>query len=550
MKIIKGLSLIVCLCLVVFATQTVSAQGWSIKIYATDGVGNDSVVIGVHPLATNGIDTSLGEREIPPPPPTFDLRCITISGVDNLGTGSLKNLHQEVRDSQTDRYRLQFKSDDAGGAMAFSWQAGLAGVGGGYWHLTGIDPNTSLPIDVDMTATTGYTFPAFDTSPQTVTIVSGDGKAFRTATSSEWALARDSKLKQKAEKRQKNTSKTPQAMPNYNNMGEELFAQGAFPDLFASTGKAAGLHIGLLTQVGVDSKGKPIFKYVYHPKYKDCMKTFFSKGVEHTTAAHCLDSTGLPGKRKNINKGLKSAPPLKYDNVLFADLTALKLNIAMNTLPKVKKDPSSPFASDFGTLHYIAQPGDPPAYNGKTVNEICLQADSVLACVIVNPKAGTIGQLDQVLRNINGAFSGPIDTITFNQSAGTGKLVLKAVKALANSTVLYRSSLSEATSITVPDDVVFSNELPGAYELRQNYPNPFNPTTTIEFNLAEDALVTVKVYNTLGQEVATLVNHEEFTEGENAIEFDASSLSSGVYYYRLIVNDGQFQQVQKMMLLK
>ena len=121
---------------------------------------------------------------------------------------------------------------------------------------------------------------------------------------------------------------------------------------------------------------------------------------------------------------------------------------------------------------------------------------------------------------------------------------------LATNTVLYRSSLaSEAPSISVPD-MLFSNELPGAYELRQNYPNPFNPTTTIEFNLNQDALVTVKVYNTIGQEIATLVNNEEFNEGENSIEFDASALSSGVYYYRLIVNDGQFQEVKKMMLMK
>lgn len=78
----------------------------SVKIYATDEVGQDSVIIGVHPLATNGIDTSLGEREIPPPPPTFDFRCVSISGTDTLLGGSLKNLHRLVRDTQTDRYRL------------------------------------------------------------------------------------------------------------------------------------------------------------------------------------------------------------------------------------------------------------------------------------------------------------------------------------------------------------------------------------------------------------------------------------------------------------
>ena len=81
------------------------------------------------------------------------------------------------------------------------------------------------------------------------------------------------------------------------------------------------------------------------------------------------------------------------------------------------------------------------------------------------------------------------------------------------------------------------DENPGSSSLAQNYPNPFNPTTTIEFELAEDALVSVKVYNTLGQEVATLADREEFGEGVNELEFDGSNLPSGVYYYRIVAED-------------
>jgi len=92
--------------------------------------------------------------------------------------------------------------------------------------------------------------------------------------------------------------------------------------------------------------------------------------------------------------------------------------------------------------------------------------------------------------------------------------------------------------------------VPEKFELMQNYPNPFNPTTILSFNLSDDALVTVKVYNMLGQEIRTLADREEFTAGENEIEFDATGLASGVYYYRMIVNNGQFESVKKMMLLK
>jgi hypothetical protein len=93
-------------------------------------------------------------------------------------------------------------------------------------------------------------------------------------------------------------------------------------------------------------------------------------------------------------------------------------------------------------------------------------------------------------------------------------------------------------------------DVPAAFSLSQNYPNPFNPTTTIEFSIPEDAFLTLKVYNMLGQVVATLAEREEFSAGENWVELDGANLSTGVYYYRIEVNDGQFQDVRKMVLMK
>ena len=87
------------------------------------------------------------------------------------------------------------------------------------------------------------------------------------------------------------------------------------------------------------------------------------------------------------------------------------------------------------------------------------------------------------------------------------------------------------------------------FALEQNYPNPFNPTT-IDFTLPAEGMASLKVYNILGQEVATLLNHEQMDEGDQTVDFDASALSSGVYYYRLFLNDGEFTAVKKMMLLK
>jgi len=85
------------------------------------------------------------------------------------------------------------------------------------------------------------------------------------------------------------------------------------------------------------------------------------------------------------------------------------------------------------------------------------------------------------------------------------------------------------------------------FTLSQNYPNPFNPTTTIEFNLPKQSNVRVDVFNTLGQQVKSLVNGE-FSAGEHSVKFDAGALSSGVYFYRL--QTGDFLEIKKMILTR
>lgn len=92
------------------------------------------------------------------------------------------------------------------------------------------------------------------------------------------------------------------------------------------------------------------------------------------------------------------------------------------------------------------------------------------------------------------------------------------------------------------------NEVPGQYSLEQNYPNPFNPLTKIRFSLPKAEMVTLKVYNSLGEEVATLVRNEYVTAGVKEVGFDASNLPSGVYLYR--IKAGDFTETRKMILVK
>jgi hypothetical protein len=102
--------------------------------------------------------------------------------------------------------------------------------------------------------------------------------------------------------------------------------------------------------------------------------------------------------------------------------------------------------------------------------------------------------------------------------------------------------------INVVTDVNDIKDLvPVVYELGQNYPNPFNPSTTIKFSIPESGMVTLRVFNMLGQEVATLLNGEK-AAGVYEASFDASALSSGIYFYTL--DSKNFSSTKKMVLLK
>jgi hypothetical protein len=115
---------------------------------------------------------------------------------------------------------------------------------------------------------------------------------------------------------------------------------------------------------------------------------------------------------------------------------------------------------------------------------------------------------------------------------------------LAQRTAEYAAIDNELHSASSVGDV---SNLPGKFELVQNYPNPFNPTTTISFSLPHAANATLKVFNTLGEEVATLVN-ELTTAGSHTVQFNATGLASGVYFYRLTSDD--LTQSMKMLLVK
>lgn len=109
------------------------------------------------------------------------------------------------------------------------------------------------------------------------------------------------------------------------------------------------------------------------------------------------------------------------------------------------------------------------------------------------------------------------------------------------------NGISITPIITRVTTVGNSDRQPITFALSQNYPNPFNPSTKISYDLPNNSFVTLKIFNVMGEEVATLVSSEQ-SAGNHSVSFDGNQLSSGVYYYR--IEAGTFNAVKKMVLLK
>ncbi|MBI1808186.1 MAG: T9SS type A sorting domain-containing protein [Ignavibacteria bacterium] len=137
-------------------------------------------------------------------------------------------------------------------------------------------------------------------------------------------------------------------------------------------------------------------------------------------------------------------------------------------------------------------------------------------------------------------------------SVGSAVLVDGAVLSMIGSGEMRvpRSSSHVSLRLSPAPDA----DLPTRFDLSQNYPNPFNPTTTIKYSLPNDAIVALKIYDVLGREVQTLVDRIE-EAGYKSVEWDAATVASGVYFYRIeatsILDASQvFTETRKMALLR
>ncbi|GEM_PF-928751 len=309
-------------------------------------------------------------------------------------------------------------------------------------------------------------------------------------------------------------------------------------------GYAAGMTVGV-AQTNKDSAKK--YGWVFMKKSGDVLKSLSvtSRGVVnvHDQVARGFDSLVAGTKKKSFVNKQTSLPPTKHDNRLFADLTALKVSIAASALTV------TPLG--FGELVLNDTDVTNP-WNGLTLTQLAAKADTLMTGYAGHTfeTAGTYAKLETTIRSILDAFEGPMDTTSF----GTG-LVTKGTNQLVGCGILQANPGVVPYRIT---PATVQAQTPDQFALYQNYPNPFNPATAIQFDLPAASIVTLKVFNILGQEVTTLLADQVLDEGRQIVEFDATSLASGVYFYRItaqtVEEDGSgvstFTNVKKMMLVK
>lgn len=190
-----------------------------------------------------------------------------------------------------------------------------------------------------------------------------------------------------------------------------------------------------------------------------------------------------------------------------------------------------------------------PGFNATLVSNA---TDSMFAFIKQIWSTGSGGGVRPYVNrsNPNGMFAGVL--ANWRSSNGYGYPV---VENLRYSNATLQSGASDGKAVGdlnwFPEQITAVSQkttsVPTQFALNQNYPNPFNPATTIEYSIPQNSFVSLKVYNVLGQEVASLVNQEQ-KASNYTVNFDASRLSSGIYFYK--IQAGNFTLTKKMLLLK
>ncbi len=501
---------------------------WSNMIQLRDaGNARDSLEIGTSAYATSGIDTCLNEFPIPPPPPAgiFDCRLILPSN-DAVKTDIRK-------DSLTDlTWRMTFQPSSSGYPVTLSWNSSLLPSTGSFFLR---DEITGTIVNIDMRAQSSYVLTnsginslkivylhyknvIASVNPQwnivSVPLRTNDMlylSLFPGVASQAYAYSAGyvsvSMLSNGTGYWMRFNNSANYTFSGYNWNPEQMIVSPGW-NLVGPFDKDIPVSLILSSPPGIVNSSY----YGYNAGYfiPDTLKVGKGYWIRTSSAGYLYKASGDNVEFISAEDDLKNFTELKFNSsgseqsLYLADPRMINADYAMPPVP-----PSGIFDARFGSDTYVESTGK--------VNTLKLSSND--------------GQIKLSVHNAKG-------------------LTLR-IKDAIDGTIL-NSELTEGTEITIPAGlssvlVESGSIIPLTYELSQNYPNPFNPSTKIKYQIPKDGHVKIAVYDVLGKEVNVLTDGFRVA-GSYEARFDASSYSSGVYFYKM--TSGDFIEIRKMVVMK
>ncbi len=502
---------------------------WTQNIKISDaGSGIDSLKFGMSPNGTNGSDTCLGETVIPPPPPlgVFDCRFILPSN------DAVKNDFR--RDTAVNyTWRMTFQPSGSGYPFTFNWSPSTLPPSGSFYlkdEITGTLVNVNMRTQSSYTLTTqGITSLKIEhtyNAPVTTSVISG------------WNMV---------------------SVPLRT-------ADMLYSSLFPGVASQAYAYSNGYVSVSMLSNGTAYWMrfnnpvnfefigYPYQPEYMNVVQGWnligpFDKNIPVGTIVS--NPSGIVNSYYfGYNGTYRIADTLKRGQGYWVRSTGTgylfkgggdnsQLAVSENPIDKFTELRLSTEEQGSASL-YLARPEE-------------IASDYSLPPVppsgIFDARFGSDTYVES---------TGKVNTLKLSSNEGQVKLTVHNAKGMklrikdAIDGTILNAELTEGTEVTIPSGltsvlVESGNATPLTYDLAQNYPNPFNPSTKIKYQIPKDGHVKIIVYDVLGREAMRLI--DEFrTAGAYEIKFEASGLTSGVYFYRM--TSGSFDDIKKMIILK
>jgi PKD repeat protein len=491
------------------------------------GTSNDSLKFGMSPAGTNGIDSCLGEITVPPPPPTgvFDCRFVLATN-DAVKNDFRKDTAGSVI------WRMTFQPSVSGYPITFNWNIASFPATGGFFLK---DEITGTLVNVNMRSQSSYTL---TTSGITSLKIEYNNVTMSSSVTSGWNIV---------------------SVP-------VRTSDMLFSTLFPGVASPAYAYSSGYVSISMLSNGTG-----YWMKFNNASNFNF---------------TGYPWTPENmlVSPGWNLIGPFD-NNIPISSIMSNPAGIVTSNYFGYNGGYYNPDTLKVGRGYWIRTSTAGYLYQGSADNNPNVIATNPLEDFVEvrftngdeNSTALYLGNASELTSDYSmppvppsGIFDvrfatdkfveelGKIHSLKLNSASGQTRITLHNARGLkmkikdAIDGTIINKEIEEGTEIIIPanlENLVLETNgiIPKTYELSQNYPNPFNPVTTIKYQIPDDGLVKLIVFDVLGREVKTLVNTVQ-TAGVYEVRFDASDVASGVYFYKLLA--GKFEDLKKMIILK